>query len=197
MSTRFAARGRLLGAPGMTLAELLVAVFLGALVLYVLVSIFIPALRLSTLGATRVDLDQRAAVVMGRTTQVLRKATRAGVMAASAEGTHLLSVHPLEGALSGSKQQWSNSLTVFSWNGKILQERLIPLKSPPLKATILPPAELLGEGEGRILRLEIADVKEFIATVDAGPRVDIRLTLSKDQDSLQIQRTVFLVNSSQ
>lgn len=192
MSTRFAAKPR-----GMTLTEVLVAAFLGVLVLYLLVSIFIPALRLSTLGATRVDLDQRAAVMMGRVTQSLRRTTRAGVTSGTVEGTHLLSVHPLVGALSGAKQQWSASLTVYSWSGKKLQERIVPLKSPPNKATILPLAELLGEGEGRILRLEIGDVQEFTAKVDSGPRVDVQLTLSKAQDTLRVQRTVFLVNSSQ
>ena len=182
---------------GLTLVEVLVAGFLASLVLYILITLLVPTVRMSALGTTRVDLDQRGAVITQRLVDALRRTTRAGVATGSQEGATLVSIHPLAGALAGSKQSWSDSLTVFSWSDETLQERKLSLESPPNKAAVLPLAQLSEELPKSDLRLEIRDVKEFSLTIDSGPRVDFRLVLSKANDVLTLERTVFLVNSSQ
>ena len=122
------------GCRGFTLVEVLVAAALGSMVLYVIVALLIPALRVSGQGTTKVDLDQRAALIDERLTRALKSTTRAGV-GRLPEGESpdplYLSVHPLLGTLTGSRQDWSRQLTVFVWKEHRLREVELELPSDP------------------------------------------------------------------
>lgn len=182
---------------GLTLVEVLVAIFLGSLVLYLLITLLIPALRLSSQGTTRVDLDQRGAIASNHLVAALRRTSRAGVAAADAGSVKRLSIHQLQGTLSGSRQNWSRDLTLFSWKNKVLQKRSYALSNPPSRAVAPSLEDLMAMPEESVPRLKIEDVEEFEVTINPGPRVDFRLVFAKNLDILRLERSVFLVNSSQ
>lgn len=190
---------------GFSLVEVLVAAFLGSLVLYVILTLLIPALKMSALGTTKVDLDGRASMTEQRIIRALRASPRAGVMAHHEPARpappviQLLSSHPLEGTIADSKQKWAQYLNVFHWQGRTLTESRVPLAEMPVKATVLPLDPLLAAlaDDATERRFVIDDVVNFTVTVGEGPRVDFSVTLEKDKDKLVIERTVFLVNSSQ
>lgn len=204
MSTRCAVRslGSKGSSGGFTLLEVMAAAGLGAMVLYVVLALLIPALRVSAQGTTKVDLDQRASLLEGRLTRALKKTTRAGVGHIGwdpDQDERFLTVHPLLGSLSGSKQHWSGALEVFRWAGSRLQEIEVPLPPPlPLKAVTLEPSalqELLADDRAPSFVLE--GVIEFDVVVHNGPQVDFSFVLEKGTQTLEVRRTVFLVNSSQ
>lgn len=193
MSTRSAAR-----APrGLSLAEVMVAAFLGSLVLYVLVSTLIPALRASAMGTARVSLDQRGTLAASRLIRALKASNRAGLFSESADGVTLLSAHPLEGILADSKQKWAAALIVFSWRERKLEERQMALTPPVAKAMTLPFAELQQAFPAGQLRFTVDKLSDFSVVLGEGPRVDFRLRFEDGKDQLEIARTVFLNNSSQ
>ena len=199
MFTRCADRG---GARAFTLVEVLVAAALGSMVLYVIVALLIPALRVSGQGTAKVDLDQRAALIDERLTRALKSTTRAGV-GRLPEGEQpdplYLSVHPLLGTLTGSRQDWSRKLTVFVWKDQKFQEMDLdlPADPPPITAITLPLATLQEKLATARLRFTSDGVSKFKVDVSQGPQVDISFTLEKGTQSLDIERTVYLVNSSQ
>ncbi len=195
MFTRFGDRKPL--PDGFTLLEVLVSSFLGALILYVLITLLIPTMRMSTLGTNRVDLDQRATLLEQRLIRSLKSTNRAGVMTSPHETGTVLSVHPLEGSLTGSKQKWVPFLIVFYWSDKQLAETQVALAKTPVKATSLPLDELLEALGGKPVRFRVDGVEHFRAEVAQGPQVDFSFTLKKGEEVLEINRTVFLVNSSQ
>lgn len=182
---------------GLTLVEVLVAGFLGALVLFLLVTLLLPTLRLCSQGATRVDLDQRGMIASYHLVSALRRTTRAGVAAGSSGPLSLLSIHQLDGTASGSKQNWSRDLTLFSLENRCLRKHTLPLEHPPTRAVTLPLDVLPRMRARNAPSLQIQDVKEFVVTIDPGPRVDFRLLFEKEGDILRLDRSVFLVNSSQ
>lgn len=182
---------------GFTLLEVLVSAFLGALVLYVLITLLIPAMRMSALGTTRVDLDQRATLLEQRLIRSLKSTNRAGVMTASHEGGVLLTTHPIEGSLTGSKQKWADYLVLFSWENKQLTESRTALEEPPIKATTIPLEGLLEVLGSKSVRFLVDDVDSFKAEMAQGPQVDFSFTLKSGDERLEVHRTVFLVNSSQ
>lgn len=191
MFTRSAAKQR-----GMSLVEVMVAAFLGSLVLYVLISTLVPALKASAVGSTRVSLDQRGTLATMRLIRALKSTSRGGLMTESpSTGQTVLSIHPIEGIGPDSRQVWANSLVLYSWKEGKLQESQVPLDPPVTKATTLPFDDLVARpGQPRFV---VDKVDEFSAVLTDGPRVDFRLVLQEGKDKLTIARTVFLENSSQ
>ncbi len=183
--------------PGFTLVEVLVAAFLGGLVLYVIITLLIPALRLSALGTTRVDLDGRASMFEQRLIRALRATPRTGIMEDGGPERQVLSTHPVLGTVADSKQKWAPYLTVFERRDDRLVEFRVPLNPIPDKATVLALEPLLAALTTAELRFQIEDVTDFTVKIDKGPRVDFSFTLEKDKDKLVVERSVFLVNSSQ
>lgn len=182
-------------APGMTLVEVLVAAFLGSLVLYVLISTLIPALKASAMGSTRVSLDQRGTLACSRLIRALKATSRAGLLAETRDGVGLLSTHPLEGILPDSKQKWADHLVIFTGRDGQLRESSVALTPPVTRATTLPFEDLvLRPGQ---LVFVVDHVEEFAATLTDGPRVDFRLVVAEGKDKLSMARVVFLTNSSQ
>ncbi len=191
---------------GFTLIEALVAGALGMMILYVLVALLIPALRVSAQGTERVELDQRAALLEGRLTRALKETCRSGVgwLVAGWNGTgevpeqaeRFLSIHPLLGALSDSRQDWSRSLTVFHWKDGQLTESSLTLTEAPVKAVTLPWSELVSQTLAPP-RLVMKEVRSFSAQLAEGPRVNYTFVLEKGAQELTLSRVVFLSNSSQ
>ena len=197
MFTPFVARALARSSRGLSLVEVLVAAMLGSVVLYVIVTTLVPVLRASALGTARVDLDQRGTLAATRLIKALRATTRSGVMTGSLNGVQALSTHPLQGAAADSGQQWASYLRVFSWKGQTLTESEVPLSSPPTTATALSLPALLAALDTSPPRFSVNNVTQFSVTLDAEPRVHFHLLLEKGKDKLDIERTVFFVNSSQ
>lgn len=182
---------------GFTLAEVMVAAFLSSLILYVIVTLLVPVLRLSTRGAGRLDLDARAYLTQQRLIRSLQSTSRAGVGVGVAEGVTVLTVHPLQGALANNQQQWAPSLTVSTWANKKLTETSFPLDSPPQRATTLPVQLVLGALGGQQVSFQVQDLTLFEVVLGSGPRVDFALTFEKGKEKLEVRRTVYLANNSQ
>lgn len=191
---------------GFTLIEILLAGALGVMVLYVLIALLIPALRVSAQGTDRVELDQRAALLEGRLTRALKATCRSGVGwlvagwsgvgEAPEQAERFLTVHSLRGALSDSRQDWSNGLTVFHWKEGQLTESSLTLTEAPVKAVTLSWSELASQSLAPA-RLVMKDVRSFSAHLSEGPRVNYTLVLEKGTQELTLSRAVFLANSSQ
>lgn len=201
MSTPSAAKLR----RGFTLLEVMVAAFLAGLILHVIISLLIPALKLSALGTTRVDLDGRATAAETRLIRALRATCRSGVLIHPPDGPvedgdvqmRVLSTHPVEGTLADSVQRWANHLDVFVWQDRQLLEQRVPLQGLQLKATALQIDFLVPALANGERRFTITDVTDFRAQLTEGARIDFSFTLEKGKDKLEVQRTVFMVNSSQ
>lgn len=193
MSTRSVASRR-----GMTLMEVMVAAFLGSMILYVVLNLLFPAMRVSAVGTARVDLDQRASLTEERLIRALKTTSRAGVgIEPQGDDTQYLTVHPIVGSMPDSKQNWSADLTAFVWQNNSLTELRATLPTPPVRATTLPLDDLQEVLAGAAPRFRIDGITEFQVTLDSGPRVDFRFVLRKGTQTLTIRRNVFLVNSEQ
>ena len=180
---------------GFTLMEVLVAAGLGSMLLYALVSLLIPAMKLSERGTRLVALDQRAILLEQRVERALKATCRRGAhFFSDANGSHL-STHPIQGALAHSQPRLGPDLVVFSLANEQLRERRVPLTSTPQSATILPDAVLLEALPEATVTYQVDGVKVFEAEVGVGPQVDLHYTLEKGDQSLEVRQTVFLTNS--
>lgn len=182
---------------GLTLVEMLVAAFLGGLILYVIITLLIPSLKMSALGTTRVDLDGRANLLESRLIRALRATCRSGIGYQQLNGTTALSTHPIRGALADSLQSWSDHLEVFVWREGQLVEWKVPWAELNGKAAAPPIETLLSALDNAQRQFTVDDLEAFQVELGQGPRVDFRFTLKRDKDELEVARSVFLVNSSQ
>ncbi len=189
--------GNIRGRGAFTLVEVLVAAFLASIILYVVIALLIPAMRISSLGSIRVDLDQRAMLLERHLIRALKSTTRSGVMFLDLENRALLSTHPLEGALSGSRAEWSSSLALFYREDDKISEILLSLPKTPLKAVTLPWEAMVESLPASPRRMSVSGVTQFEVQIDSGPQVDFQFSIEKDGEKVSVSRTVFLVNSAQ
>jgi hypothetical protein len=182
------------------LVEVMVAASLGAMVLYVILNLLIPAMRVSTDGTTKVDLDQRATLLEERITRALKSTTHSGVGWVSDGNDRYLTTHPLIGTMTGSRQNWSAVLTVFKWSGSRLEEVEVNPPTNPAPVGAFAPGlapDVLPLLEDARPKFVLEGIPEFGVTLQAGPQVDFDFTLEKGTQKLKVIRSVFLVNSSQ
>lgn len=180
---------------GLTLVEVMVAGVLGLLLLFVIVSLLLPALRLSARGTTLVDIDQRAALLEQRLERALKSTGYRGVHISESGASRHLSVHPILGAVANSKPNLSPTLTVFSWDQDRLRESEVALPEAPQTLTALPDGQLLAALADSPTRSLIEGVSEFEVTLQKGPVVELRFRVEKGTESLEVIRLVSLVNS--
>lgn len=180
---------------GVTLLEVMVASVLGALLLYALICLLLPAMRMSARGVALVDIDQRAALLEQRLERALKATSYRGVRSFAQGESRYLSTHPIEGAAANSKPKMASFLTVFTWSQGCLTESEVPLTEPPLCATVLPDGELLAALPSRRDYRVIEGVRHFEASLELGPVVRLAFRLGKDDQTLEVRRTIFLVNN--
>jgi hypothetical protein len=103
----------------------------------------------------------------------------------------------LLGTLAGSRQSWASTQTVFQWKPGHIEQWEISLNPTPIKATILPVEPLrLALAQGRP-KLILDGMSQFEVTIQPGPQVDLTFELTKGTQNLRVERTVYLVNSTQ
>jgi type II secretory pathway pseudopilin PulG len=184
-----------------TLLEVMVASFLASIILYVLISLLIPSIRHSRLGATRVDLDQRAALLDARLTRCLKQTTRGGVGWQQDPAATYLSTHGLTGTGPDSMQTWSPSLDIFRWSdqeNRIVHARLPRPQDVNPAAPIIPGLDQITTQFPSSPVVSVTEgVTSFTVIKDGGPRVDYEAILTVDKEKVRLFRTVFLVNSTQ
>lgn len=178
---------------GFTLVEIMVAGLLSMLLLFVLLDLLLPAMRLSARGSTLVDIDQRVGLLEVRLERAVKSTGLRGVRVY--DNGRYLSVHPVLGAVADSKPKLSSKLTAFVWADDRLREYELSLPQTPLMLTGLPiesvPAAL---ASGKVLRT-MNGVTLFEAKLMKEPVVKVRFRVAKDKESLEVSRTIWMTNN--
>lgn len=203
---------------GLTLFEILVAASLLLVVLGVMVSVLVPALRASVKGSNQSELQQLAAVTLDRLLGDLERTPPTGTMLPDGGSPVVLGLHPLAGVAPDGSQLWNEEIVVYHWDeaaGTITRETWPP--QPPVLgravsnagATRFPADELrrIAAETGGTERILARYVTNF-AVSGSGPGpglvqpLTLQLELQREQSgpatavSFAVLRKVFLSNAS-
>lgn len=103
---------------GLTLIETLVAGAVGLLLLDVLISLFVPSMRMSIRGSVRVEMEQQAVMALERLAADLRGCGRTSLTMTPTGGAGAtLSIQRIKDVLSDGTQAWDTNLIVYAWSG--------------------------------------------------------------------------------
>ena len=184
-------------ASGLSLIEVLTAMGLGAIVLYLLVALLIPGIRASSRGTHQVDLHQRALIVSQRLMSTLQRSARAGISVhQTAPSELMLTVHPRKPDTSGIF--WEQSLHLYHWQNSSLTARALELTTAPQTAFSPDLGQLTGlSSQSSSVVTELKDVESFKVNLSEGPSLDFEIVLKKAEEGFTLRRTAFFRNSTE
>ncbi|MGE0492111.1 MAG: hypothetical protein AB7S38_23050 [Vulcanimicrobiota bacterium] len=173
------------GKRGLSLLELLVALGLAALGLYLLAAVFLPTLRVSRRTSQRIDLQQSGSMALEKLVVDLGHTPVVGITHELTEpgGRLLFALHPVTGVSADARPTYAGQLIVYSWvpAERTLRRILWPPGGglTPARARLLDATELATaaeEGEARIL---CRDLLEFEVSSETNP-VSLKMVLGAD-----------------
>ncbi|MBI3928495.1 MAG: prepilin-type N-terminal cleavage/methylation domain-containing protein [Armatimonadetes bacterium] len=103
---------------GFTLLEVLVAATLSLLVLLVAYQLLVPSTRLAIQGASRTEVQQRCALILGRLVEDLQTSSAAGISYQNSTGPDepaVIAIQPLEEVTSDPRTLYSRQLRTWTW----------------------------------------------------------------------------------
>ncbi|MDQ7821354.1 MAG: type II secretion system protein [Candidatus Eremiobacteraeota bacterium] len=208
---------------GFTILELLVACAVLVILMSLVIAFLVPGMRISALGAARVEIQQEALRSIQKINTDLDLSVPAGVGlyitgAVPKQGPLYLSVMRLSYVDPQGKQLWEDNLVVYSWKGPgtpLVRKVWTPSSQPALGLTFTTPSRFLQSQiiqiadepllRGQIVARDVAELNmessSAAPTVSSPVKITIKLsreaaTGRKDPEVFELSRTIGLRNQT-